>query len=109
MLTDLVEESSDPFHTPRHRLVTTGGVLDEDGDFGVDRVESLPPAVDPLFLWTVAGHMPAMHDHGQRAHLGGRIAGVLKDLPRRDPDPVVVGADVDQIGGVDVDRDRGTT
>jgi hypothetical protein len=48
-----------------------------------------------------------VHHDGSRADLGGGVAGVLEDLPTRDSNPVVVGADVDQIRRVYVKGDLG--
>src|SRR5688572_2947923 len=87
-LADLLEETGDPLDPSRYCLVPTRGVLDEDRDRGVDRLECLPPTLDALLLWPVARHMSAVDDHRQGAHVGRRITGVLEDPSRRDPHPV---------------------
>ena len=79
-LADLLEETGDPLDPSRHCLVPTGGVLDEDRDLGVDRLECLPPTIDALLLWPIARHMSTVDDHRQGADLGRRITRVLKDL-----------------------------
>jgi hypothetical protein len=42
-------------------------------------------------------------DHGRRADLGGRGAGLLEDLPGAVPYVRLRRADVDQVGGVNVE------
>ena len=50
--------------------------------------------------------MAAVDDHRRRPDIRGRVAGLLQDLPRSVADVVARRADVDQVGGVDVDRQR---
>jgi hypothetical protein len=46
-------------------------------------------------------------DHGRGADLRRGVAGLLEDLPRAVADVVLGRTDVDQVGSVDVDVDRG--
>jgi hypothetical protein len=46
--------------------------------------------------------MTAVDDDGGRADLGCGVAGVLEDLATRYPNPIVVGANVDQIRRMNV-------
>src|SRR5690606_2812391 len=105
VLTDLLPKPGDPLDTPRHCLVTAGGVLDQHRDVGVEHVESLAPPDDALFLRAVTGDMPTVHHHAGGSDLGGGVTGVLQDAPARDAHLVVVGAQVDQVRGVDIDGD----
>src|SRR5690606_40313421 len=73
VLTDLLPKPGDPPDTPRHRLVTASGVLDQHRDVGVEHVERLAPPDDPLLLRAVTGDMPAVHHHTGGSDLGGGV------------------------------------
>ena len=108
-ITDLVPKSRYPLDPTCHRLVPSGGVLDQDRHVRVQGLEGLSPPDEPFLLGTVPRHMTAVHHDSGRIDLGGGVTGVLKDLSARYSNPVVVGADIDQIRSVDVDGDRGVS
>jgi hypothetical protein len=103
---DLVPEPSDGVEVAGHGMIAARGVLQVDGNFGLQLVERLAPALEALVEVAVLGDVAAMHNHRRRADVGRRVAGVLQDLARRDPHPVVRRRNVDQIGRVHVDRQR---
>ncbi len=104
---DLLPELGDPFHPPRHGLVPTCGVLDQDLHVGVQGIQGFPPPGYPFLLGTVAGHMSPVDHHRLCLDLSSRVTCLLKDLAAGDADSVVVGTDVDQVRRMHIDGKRG--
>ena len=101
---DVIPQPTDGVEVAGHRVVAAGGVLQVDRNLGLQLVERLAPALETFVEVGVFGDVAAVHDDRGGADLGRRVAGVLQDLARRDPHPVVRRCDVDQIGRVHVDR-----
>ena len=59
----------------------------------------------PLLGVVVLVDVAAVDDQALGADLGGRVDVLLQELAARDPDPVVGGGDVDDVGRVDVEVD----
>src|SRR5690606_18609272 len=90
-----------------YRLLSPGGVLYQNREVGLQLLEGLAPSVVSEIHVTFTGDVTSVDDHTPGSDLGRGVTGVLEDLAAGDPHPVVVGADVDQIGRVDVDRNGG--
>ena len=106
-LGDGVEDAVDPLEVPRHRVVAAGGVLDQERELEVGRVDRLAPVVEADLGVVVAVDVAAVHDQALGAQRRRRVDVLLEQLARRDPDPVVRGGDVDDVGRVDVEVDPG--
>ena len=106
-LGDGVEDAVDPLEVPRHRVVAAGGVLDQQGELEVGRLDRLAPVVEADLGVVVAVDVAAVHDQALGAQRRRRVDVLLEQLARRDPDPVVRGGDVDDVRRVDVEVDPG--
>ena len=104
LVADVVPQPGDGVEVAGHRVVAAGGVLQVDGDFRLQLVERLAPALETVVEIVVVGDVAAVHDHRRGIDVGRRVAGVLQDLARRDAHAVVGRGDVDQVRRVHVDR-----
>ena len=100
----MIPQPTDCVEVAGHGVVAAGGVLQVDRNVGLQLVECLAPALETFVEIVVVGDVPAVHDDRCGADLGCRVTGVLQDLARRDAHPVVRRCDVDQVGGVHVNR-----
>ena len=106
-LGDGVEDAVDPLEVPRHRVVAAGGVLDQQRELEVGRVDRLAPVVEADLGVVVAVDVTAVDDQALGAQRRGGVDVLLEQLAGRDPDAVVGGGDVDDVGRVDVEVDPG--
>ena len=95
----------DPLEVAGHRVVAAGGVLDQQRQLDVGRLDRLAPVVEALRGVVVLVDVAAVHDQALRADRRRGVDVLLEQLARRDPDPVVGGGDVDEVGRVDVEVD----
>ena len=102
-----IPESGQLGHTPGHRLVPAGGVLDEDRHGGIKLVHRLAPVVEPDLLIVGGEHVPAVHHHADRADLGSGVDLLLHQLPAGNADPVVRGRHVQHVRRMHHERDPG--
>ena len=102
---DRLPELRQRVEAARDGVVAAGGVLEVDGDVGLEHLERPRPAADAL-VDPVLG-MAGMDDHRERADRGRGLAGLGEDLARAVADVRLRRADVDQVGSVDVDADLG--
>src|SRR5919106_2701354 len=99
---DLLPQPGDPLDAAGDGELPAGGVLDPHRNVAVQLVERLAPAHDTVCGPSLAGDVPTMDDDRLGSDLGGGIAGLLEDATAGDAHPIVVGADIDQIGSVEV-------
>ena len=99
-------------HTPRdlvemarHRVVAAGGVLDQERDLEVGRLDRLAPVVEADRRVVVLVHMSAVDDQPPRPDRRGGVEVLLEQLAGRDADAVVGRRDVDDVRRVDVEAD----
>ena len=102
---DSVEDALDPVEVAGHGVVAAGGVLDQERDLQVGGLDGLAPVVEADGRVVVLVDMAAVDDQTARPDLGSGVHVLLEELARRDPDPVVGGGDVDDVGSVDVETD----
>src|ERR1700721_2877223 len=105
---DVIPQPTDDVEVAGNSVVAAGGVLQIDRNIGLQLVERLAPAPETFVEVGVFGDVPTVHDDRGGADLGRRVAGVLQDLARRNPHPVVCRRDVDEIRRGHVDRQRGS-
>jgi hypothetical protein len=102
-----VPQPADPIQRPGHRVVATGGVLDQDRQRRGHALERLAPVVVADAGVVVLEDVAAVHDQalGPDRRRGRRLVG--EDLAAGDADPVVGRGDVDEVGRVHVEVDPG--
>ena len=104
---DRVPHPGDPVEVAGHRVVAAGGVLDQQRDLDVGGLDGLAPVVEALGRVVVLVDVAAVDDQALGADLGGGVHVLLEQLAARDPDAVVGGGDVDDVGRVHVEVDAG--
>ena len=108
---DVRLRSSRPLPEPGQGVEAAGdgvlaarGVLEVDRHLGGEHLQRSQPAADALRDVIVG--VASVDDHRRRPDLRRGVAGLLQDLARAVADVVARRADVDQVRGVDVERDR---
>jgi hypothetical protein len=101
---DHLPQTSDRFHPSTNGVVSTSSVLDEDGDLGVQLQEGFSPSGICLGQWSLPGDVTSMDDDCGGADLDRGFAGLTQNPARGNPDARGLRHDVDQVGGVDVER-----
>ncbi len=99
-------EPGNRFDSSGDRVVATGGVLDQDGNLGFQLQQRFSPARIGIRQRTIPGEMAAMNNYSGGADFDRRFARLGQDAPRGNPDTRGFGHDVDQVGSMDVDRER---
>jgi hypothetical protein len=84
-------------------MVATGSVFDEHWACQVHPLKSLAPIVEPDLRVIVLGDVTAVHDHPGRSYLRGGRDLLSQQFAARNPNPVVAGGNVDDVGRVNVD------
>src|SRR5580658_7104067 len=96
-------EPADRLQRPGHGPVTAGGVLDQHRQRPLDPLHRLAPVLQAVLERHPRGHVPAVHDQPLGPDRRGGLELLVEQLPAGDPDPVVAGRHVDDVGRVDVD------
>ena len=104
---DRLPEPLDRLEPAGHRVVTAGGVLDEQRHRHLEAVDALAPVVEADVGVLVLAEVAAVHDDALGADLGRRGEVLLEQLAAGDADPVVRRRDVDRVGRVHVEVDAG--
>ena len=98
----------DPLEVAGHRVVAAGGVLDEQRQLEVGRLDRLAPVVEALRGVVGLVDVAAVHDQALGADRGRGVHVLLQQLAARDPDPVVGGGHVDDVRRMDVEVHAGS-
>ncbi len=103
LVADVIPQFANGVEIAGHRVIAARGVFQIHRHVCFQVVQRFDPPLETGFHIVVVG-VAAVHDDGRRADLRGRIAGVLQDLARRDPDAVVRRCDVDKVRRMNVKR-----